>query len=58
MMGKEEKRKRTGETSPTAAPGDCVNVLCTFGHFEKLISKSTFLNKNDLYNFCISLKLV
>ena len=29
MMGKEEKRKRTGETSPTAAPGDCVNVLCT-----------------------------
>ena len=29
MMGKEEKRKRPGETSPIAAPGGHVNVLCT-----------------------------
>lgn len=29
MTGKEEKRKRTRGTSPTAAPGDRVNALCT-----------------------------
>ena len=29
MTGKEEKRKRTHETSPAAAPGDRVNALRT-----------------------------